>query len=98
MKLCFLTCLFGSLYAHVFCLGWIWWYDGRVCDEAWLDVWLGFMLWWMPWMLGYAMIDVWLGMFDAMLIIRCMFVCVCVCVCVCQLDTSIEFAFNRVKT
>ena len=46
------------------------------------------------------MIDVWLGMFDAMLIIRCMFlcVCVCVCVCVCQLDTSIEFAFNRVKT
>ena len=42
------------------------------------------------------MIDVWLGMFDAMLIIRCMFVCVCVCVC--QLDTSIEFAFNRVKT
>ena len=44
------------------------------------------------------MIDVWLGMFDAMLIIRCMFVCVCVCVCVCELDTSIEFAFNRVKT
>ena len=42
------------------------------------------------------MIDVWLGMFDAMLIIRCMFLCVCVCVC--QLDTSIEFAFNRVKT
>ena len=44
------------------------------------------------------MIDVWLGMFDTMLIIRCMFVCVCVCVCVCQLDTSIEFALNRVKT
>ena len=38
------------------------------------------------------MIDVWLEMFDAMLIIRC------VCVCVSQLDTSIEFAFNRVKT
>ena len=39
-----------------------------------------------------AMIDVWLGMMDAMLIVRCMLVCVC------ELDTSIECAFNRVKT
>ena len=44
------------------------------------------------WMLGYAMIDVWLGMIDAMLIIRCMLACVC------ELDTNIEFAFNKVKT
>ena len=42
------------------------------------------------------MIDVWLGMFDAMLIVGCMLMCVCVCVC--ELDTSIEYAFNRVKT
>ena len=39
-----------------------------------------------------AMIDLWLGMIDAMLIVRCMFVCVC------ELDTSIEYSFNRVKT
>ena len=39
-----------------------------------------------------SMIDVWLEMFDAMLIARCMLVCVC------ELDTSIECAFNRVKT
>ena len=40
------------------------------------------------------MIGVWLGMFDAMLIVRCTLVCVSVC----ELDTSIECAFNRVKT
>ena len=38
-----------------------------------------------------SMIGVCLGMFDAMLIVRCMLVCVC------ELDTSIECAFNRVK-
>ena len=38
------------------------------------------------------MIDVWLGMFDVMLIVRCMLVCVC------ELDINIEYAFNRVKT
>ena len=43
-----------------------------------------------------SMIDVWLGMFDAMLFVRCMLVCVYVCAC--ELDTSIECAFNRVKT
>ena len=36
------------------------------------------------------MIGVWLGMFDAMLIVRCMLVC--------EFDTSIECAFNKVKT
>ena len=40
------------------------------------------------------MIDVWLGMFDTMLIVGFMLMCVCVC----ELDTSIECAFNRVKT
>jgi len=39
-----------------------------------------------------SMIDVWLGMFDTMLIVRCMLVCVC------ELDISFEYAFNRVKT
>ena len=48
-----------------------------------LDVWQTFFA---------SMIGVWLGMFDAMLIVRCMLVCVC------ELDTSIECAFNRVKT
>ena len=41
-----------------------------------------------------AKIDVWLGMIDAMLIVRCMLVCVCVC----ELDTSIEYSFNRLMT
>ena len=36
-----------------------------------------------------VMIDVWLGMFDVMLIVRCMLVC--------ELDISFEYAFNRVK-
>ena len=44
-----------------------------------------------------SMIDVWLGMFDTMLVARCM-ISVCVCVCVCELEASIECAFNRVKT
>ena len=43
-----------------------------------------------------SMMDVWLGMFNAMLIVRC--VCVCVCVCVCELDTSFKCVFDRVKT
>ena len=38
------------------------------------------------------MVDVWLGMFDAMLIARCMLMCVC------KLDASFKYAFNRVKT
>ena len=41
------------------------------------------------------MIDICLGIFDSMLIVRCM---ISVCVCVCELDTSIECAFTRVKT
>ena len=45
-----------------------------------------------------SMIDVWLGVFDAMLIVKCMLVCVCVCVCVCELDTSFKCVFDRVKT
>ena len=40
----------------------------------------------------FLQVGVWLGMFDAMLIVRCKLVCVC------ELDTSIECAFNRVKT
>ena len=38
-----------------------------------------------------SMIDVWLGMFDNMLITRCMLVCVC------ELDTSVEYTFTRIK-
>ena len=40
-----------------------------------------------------AVIDICLGVFDAILIVRCM-----ISVCVWELDTSIECAFNRVKT
>ena len=46
-------------------------------------------------MVGFCLISmmgVWLGMFDAILFVTCMLVCVC------ELDTSIECAFNRVKT
>ena len=44
-----------------------------------------------PWLI--SMIDIWIGMFNAMLIVRCMLMCVCVS----ELDTSFEYAFNRVK-
>ena len=38
------------------------------------------------------MIDAWLGMINTMLIVRCMLICVC------ELDASIKYASNRVKT
>ena len=33
-------------------------------------------------------------MFDAMLIVRCMFVCVCVCV---SIEYNVEHSFNEIK-
>ena len=60
-------------------------YAGCMIGDAMLDVWQA---------LFESMIDEWLGMFDVMLIVRCMLVCVCVCVrvcvCVCELDTTLN--------
>jgi len=39
-----------------------------------------------------SMIDVWLGLFNAMLILRCMLVCVR------ELDIGVGCAFNKVQT
>ena len=58
----------------------VWWY-GLCCYEC-LDAMRsmidGEVKCHARWMLGYDMIDVWLGIFDAMLIVRCMLVCVVV--------------------
>ena len=56
-------------------------YAGCMIGDAMLDVWQA---------LFESMIDEWLGMFDVMLIVRCMLVCVCVCVC--KLDTMLNMS------